>query len=96
MNRAMNKKALDEFISIWLKTTQRQVRQIGDRTSIFLNCRFNASIDKVWRTLTDAELLIQWFTKLNGELIVESARSFDVGAPFEIKSQTLKIESSGR
>ena len=90
----MNKKALDELISVWLRTTQRHVRQIGDRTSIFLNCRFNASLDMVWRALTDPELLIQWFAKVNGELIIGATRSFDVGAPFNITSQTLEIEPS--
>ncbi|HZV69661.1 MAG TPA: SRPBCC domain-containing protein [Saprospiraceae bacterium] len=88
----MDNKELPGFIADWLKVTERQVRQAGQTNSAYLYCHINAPIDKVWSAWTESKQLSQWFAKVSGEIKVGLERSFDVGAPFQIASETLKIE----
>jgi hypothetical protein len=89
---SMNTKPPATAIAAWLKSTERQVRHVGDGRSAVLRRRFDAALDTVWAACTDRDQLRRWFGDVSGDLTEGATLTIDVGADCKVTSRILRCE----
>lgn len=88
----MSTKPLETDISGWIKSTEREVRRGGVSTTAHLRCRFDASLEVVWKACSNRDQLRKWFADVGGDLQAGATLTFAVGAPSKVTSQLLQCE----
>jgi uncharacterized protein YndB with AHSA1/START domain len=92
----MNTKPPASDIAAWLKSTERQVRRVGDSRSAVLHRRFDHALDGVWAACTDRNHLRRWFGGVSGDLHEAATLTIDVGADCKVTSRILGCEPPHR
>lgn len=83
-------KTLDPFMVTWLESTKREVRRANDGSSAFLDCNYNAPLEKVWEAITNRDKLAKWFGKVSGDMSQGAELTFYLGV--DISSRVLAFE----
>lgn len=92
----MSNELSETDISTWLKSTEREIRSVGERKTALLRRRFDPSRERVWAACTDRDQLRRWFADVSGNLQEGSTLTFDVGAPCKVSSRILQCEPPHR
>lgn len=81
--------AQDPFLPAWLKSAQREVRRKGSGSSAFVQCSYDALIERVWAVVTDQKELAKWFGKVSASMTSGANLTFYLGV--EVSSEVLEF-----